>query len=451
MDLPKQIFKSYDIRGIYPDELNEEVAKEIALLFLSFVSRQLDKTPTELKILVAKDIRNSSSALSTAFIKQFVNKGVTVYDLALAPIDMVYMGIGKYPEYDAGVIVTASHNPGKYGGFKMAIKNANWVRGIDLLNENLIRQKFEDQSGAWKELDLWSEYLKHIFSFVDISKIKPLKIVVDAGNGMAGIVIQRIMEFLPQVELISLFFEPDGDFPNRDPNPLNPGAFEKLAEKVKLEKADVGIMFDADADRIFLVDEQGRFLKGDETILVLAKQLLNRQLGAGIVYNLISSKNVPQAIVQMGGRPIRSEVGYVNMGKHMREENGLMGGEVSGHYSFAENYYYDSGFISFLMILEAMSTENFKLSEFIDHYSYWQKAPDLNLEIEDKDEALEKIREVYEDRILDEIDGITVEFDDVWFNVRPSNTEALLRLTVEAKSLDLALKKQEELMKIIST
>jgi len=449
MELNKNIFKSYDIRGIYPQELNLEVAQEVALLFLSLVSKRTGKNPEDLKIVLAKDIRNSSEFLAQAMKDALISKGVEVNDIGLMSVDAIYFAVGKY-NYDGGIMVTASHNPSEYGGYKLVSQGVQWVRGVQLWEHRKDKKDFPDsKKGQVKTKDIWEDYLQYIFSFVNKEKIKPLKVVVDAGNGMAGIMISKIVKKLPQIELVPLFFEPDGAFPNRSPNPLTENAYQQLSQKIKEEKADIGFIFDADADRIFIVDENGRFLKGDETLIVLAKQVLDKNPGAGIVYNLICSKNVPEFIIKNNGRAIRSEVGYVNMGDHMEKENGFMGGEVSAHFSFKDNYYSDSGFIAFLMALESMSEKNFKISDFIDKNKNWHKAEDINLEIEDKKGALEKIKAHYQENILDEIDGITVEFPEWWFNVRPSNTEPLLRVTIECRNKKDIEKRKKEVMDII--
>ncbi len=449
MNLLKQIFKSYDIRGIYPDELNEENAQEIALLFLSLVSKRTGKNPEDLKIVLAKDIRNSSEILAQAMKNTLISKGVQIDDVGLMSVDSIYFAVGKY-NYDGGVIVTASHNPGEYGGYKLVSRGVQWIRGVQLWEHRAEKKDFPDlENGQVKQIDIWEDYLKHIFSFVNKEKIKPLKVVVDAGNGMAGIMISQIIKKIPQIELIPLFFEPDGTFPNRSPNPLTKNAYNKLSQKIKKEKADIGFIFDADADRVFIVDENGRFLKGDETLIVLAKQALEKNPGAGIVYNLICSKNVSEFIIKNKGRAIRSEVGYVNMGEHMEKEDGFMGGEVSAHFSFKDNYYADSGFIAFLMALEAISEPDFKISDFIDENKNWHKAEDINLEIENKIKALEKIKTHYTKNILDEIDGITVEFTDWWFNVRPSNTEPLLRVTIECRNKEEIENRKKEVLSVL--
>ncbi len=449
MKLNKDIFKSYDIRGIYPDELNEENAQEVALLFLSLVSKRTGKKPDDLKIVIGKDIRNSSKVLEKVMMDTLISKGVKIDNIGLMSVDVIYFAVGKL-EYDGGIMVTASHNPGEYGGYKMVSKGVEWVRGIELWDHRNEKVNFIDSDkGVLNSIDIWDDYLDHIFSFIDKDKIKPMKIVVDSGNGMAGIMVSKIVELLPQIELIPLFFEPDGSFPNRNPNPLTAGAADELCAKVKEENADAGFIYDADADRVFLIDENGTFLRGDQTLLVLVKQILEKNPGAGIVYNLICSKNIKETIEKMGGRAIRSEVGYVNMGKHMKNQDGIMGGEVSAHFSFRDNYYADSGFIAFLLALQSMSEDGFKLSEFIEKNENWHRAAEVNLSINNKEVALDKIREHYKENILDEIDGITVEFEDWWFNVRPSNTEPLLRVTIECQNENDIKGKLEEVLNIV--
>lgn len=447
--LQKQVFKSYDIRGIYPDELDDDGAHEIGLIYLSLICKRTGKNPEDLKIFIARDIRNSSENLCKAIIDVLISKGVKVYDAGLMSVDVIYFAVGYYG-YDGGIMVTASHNPGSYGGFKMISSGVEWVRGGDLWNHKDEMTIFEDREGIVEETDIWREYLDHIFSFVDVSKIKKLKIVVDSGNGMAGIMIPKILERLPQIELVPLFFEPDGNFPNRNPNPLGEGAYQKLSERVILEHADIGFIYDADSDRVFLVDENGKFLPGDDVLLVLAKQIVERNPGAGVVYNLVSSKNVKEFMERNGGRAVRSEVGYVNMGVHMKEENCIMGGEISAHFSYAKNYYSDSGYISFLIILETISEEGFKLSEFLRANKRWYRFPEIVLPAGNIEKMLGNIRNYYKENIFDEIDGITVEFSNWWFNVRASNTEPILKVTIEVLSDVDFERRKDEVMNILN-
>jgi phosphomannomutase len=450
--MEKSIFKAYDIRGIYPSDLNEETAKFIAQAFVNFLSKKLNKKSTDLKIVLGRDIRKASGGLSEAIIKVFLDNGLMIDNLDLISTNDYFFALGKY-DYDGGIMVTASHNPPAYGGFKMAYKqndDFHFISGKDLLSEveKISELKSFDLAGQELAKNIFADHLKHVLSFVDLQNIKPLKIVVDTGNGMNVLMMEKILEVLP-CKVTPLFFELDSNFPNRPPNPLAENATEKIAAKIKEVQADLGLMFDVDGDRMFLVDEQGNLLRGDVTILLLAKVLLAKYPGAGIAYNLICSHSVKDLITAWGGKPIRSEVGYMNLARHMKESGGVMSGEVSGHFAFKDNFYSDNAFIAMLLALEAISLDTRKVSEIAKDFVLYHKNEELNLSVADIPSALAKIRKCYQENILDEIDGITVEFDSWWFNVRASNTEPLLRITVEANTPDLLKEKTEELRQII--
>lgn len=455
MNLNPKIFKSYDIRGIYPSEINEEAAGLIAQAYLKFLSQKFNKPIKELKIAVGRDVRKSSGPLINEIIKIFLEYGVSVDDLGLISTNDFYFGVGFY-KYGGGLMVTASHNPPEYGGFKMVTLNQEFS-SIEYISGKSLYQKLmelqfpineEKIPGILKQKDITEDHLKHVLSFIDITKIKPFKVVVDTGNGMMGILIPKIFEKLP-CKLIPLFSELDGRFPNRPPNPLIEGAADKVIKKVLAEKADLGVIYDTDGDRMFLIDEQGGFIRGDMTLLLLAKAMLEKNLGAGVVYNLICSHAVPELVKKWGGKPIRSEVGYRNLAEHMRQEGGLMSGEVSAHFAFKKNFYADSGFIALVLALQTISEDGRKLSEIIKDYNLYARGDEINIEVEDIPKELKKIRSYYKENIRDEFDGITVEFADWWFNVRPSNTEPFLRITVEAKNKVELKKHQEELLNII--
>jgi len=456
MNLNPKIFKAYDIRGIYPSEINEETAELIAQTYLKFLSERIKKPISQLKITVGQDNRQASRPLANKFIETLLQYGVTVDNLGLISVNDLYFAVGHY-QYDGGVMATASHNPPEYGGFKMVLLNPDFSDSIEFINGQALYQKLqslefplsdEQLPGIIKDKDISQDHLNHILSFVDIKKIKPLKVVVDTGNGTMTILIPKLFEKLP-CQLIHLFPELDGRFPNRPANPLTLGAADKIRRKVLEEKADVGVIYDVDGDRMFLVDEQGKFIRGDMILLLLAKELLKKTPGAGIVYNLICSHAVPELVAKWGGKPIRSEVGYRNLAEHMRKENGILSGEVSAHFAFKNNFYADSGFIALVLVLEAISEDSRKLSEIIKEYNLYARGDEINIEVDDIKAELEKIRKHYKGNIRDEIDGITVEFNDWWFNVRPSNTEPLLRVTVEAKNQEELKKRQEEILNII--
>ncbi len=444
MKINPSIFKSYDIRGIYPADLNEETAYLIGRGFVEYTGVK--------KVVVGRDMRLSSPTLFEALTKGIIEQGADVYNIGEVPAECLYFTVGFY-DYEAGIMITASHNPKEYNGFKMIKKEKNGltlvIRGKGILGvvEKSDFLKSENK-GDIKEIDIWQDYLKHIFSFVDISKIKPFKVVVDAGNGMAGKVIPQLASKLP-IEVISLNFDLDGNFPAHSSNPLLEGVTDQISQEVLDKKADFGFIFDGDADRIFLIDERGEFVRADITLLLLAKYFLEREPGVAIAYNIICSKAVPEFIKKCSGKPIRTKVGFVNVQKGIFKNNGVMGGELSGHYCFRDNFYLDSGFIAFLILLQVISKSGKKVSEMMAELSPYAKASEINFEIKDKQGILNKIKEKYSDGKQDYLDGVTVEYDDWWFNLRPSQTEPLLRLTIEAETEELLEKKKKELSSFI--
>ncbi len=401
MNLNPKIFKSYDIRGIYPTDINKEVAKLIAQTYLKYLAEKLEKPIKDLKIAVGRDVRKSSEPLINEVIKIFLEYGASVDDLGLISTNDFYFGVGFY-KYDGGLMVTASHNPPEYGGFKMVTLNQEF-NSIEYISGKSLYQKLmelqfpineEKIPGILKQKDITEDHLKHVLSFIDITKIKPFKVVVDTGNGMMGILIPKIFEQLP-CQLIPLFQELNSKFPNRPPNPLIDGAVDKVSQKVLEEKVDLGIIYDADGDRMFLIDEQGNFIRGDMTLLLLAKAMLKKNPGVGIVYNLICSHAVPELVKKWGGKPIRSEVGYRNLAEHMQKEGGLMSGEVSGHFAFKNNYYADNGVIALVLALQTISEDGRKLSEIIKDHNLYARGDEINIEVDDIPAKLNKIRDYY--------------------------------------------------------
>ncbi len=440
MNFSDNIFKAYDVRGIYPDELNEEAARAVGAAIASLLGNKG-------RAVVGRDMRLSSPQLHQSLINGLRSGGMSVDDIDMVPIDAVYFAVGKHG-YDVGVMVTASHNPPQYNGFKIMRRGTRWVRGSEI-KEHIKAAPATATEGGFNLFDVWPTYLEHVLSFVNLKNLKPLRVVVDAGNGMSGKAIPLLFAKLP-FQLEPLFFELNGAFPNRPSNPLLPEASRACAERVHEKKADVGIMFDGDTDRIFFLDEKGKFVPADVTMLLLAKEILRQQPGGGIAYNLICSRAVPEFIKSWGGKPIRTAVGYVNVSQALLHQGALMGGELSAHYSFRSNYSSDSGMIAALMVLELLSQENKPLSELVRELSPYAKSPEVNLEVEDKDKILNKIKNHFADAQIDELDGVTVEYQDWWCNVRPSNTEPLLRVTVEAKTPELLASKQAEVLEVIN-
>ena len=437
------IFKSYDVRGIYPGELNEGAAFAVVRAFVKHTNVK--------NVVVGHDARLSSPALFNALCAGLLVEGAKCISIGQMPTEGLYFAVGNY-DFEGGIMITASHNPKEYNGFKMMTKgkHINWIRGKDLLPSVVLEDVYKNSDGEVTAFDIWPDYLQLMDSFFDASSIKPFTVAVDASNGVIGAVIEKIKGKLP-VEIIPLNFEPDGNFPNHSPNPLEEGVSHQIAEKIKQEKADLGFMFDGDADRIFLVDEHGMQVSADVVLLLLAKHFLKKNPGMGIAYNLICSKSVPEFVKKWGGVPIRTQVGFVNVREGMIKNNGIMGGELSAHYCFRDYFYMDSGMVVFLTLLQIISSEGKSVSEIVRELSIYAPPFQKNFKIDDKDAMLQKVKAKYAEGKQDYLDGVTVEYKDWWFNLRPSNTEPLLKLTVEANTIELLEEKKKELVEFIIT
>jgi phosphomannomutase len=360
------------------------------------------------------------------------------------------MAVAKQ-DFAGGIMVTASHNPKEYGGMKMVLSGMEWVRGTEI--QRVVEQlssPVNKESGKQVEHDIWGDYIEHVLSFVDLDKISPMKVVVDAGNGMAGLAIPKITERLP-IEVVPVHFELDGNFPGRESNPLLPGAAEAAADMIKSEGAHFGVLFDGDTDRLMFVDELGNLIQADTTLILLAQHFLKKHPGKAIAYNAICSKAVPEFVEKFGGRAVRTKVGFINVSRGLVDNDGVMGGEVSAHYSFADNHYADSGMIAFVIMLQLLSAADKPLSELVAEFNPYHRGDEVNLTIGQTDAVLEKIKEQYSNAEIDELDGVSVHYDDWWFNVRPSNTEPLLRITVEANSKELMESNRQKLVEFIES
>jgi len=436
-----KIFKAYDIRGVYPSELNEEAAYLIGRAFARLSNAK--------RITVGSDMRLSGPVLKRGLIRGITDEGVSVKDIGLVPIDAIYFCVGKLKD-EAGIMVTASHNPTEYNGFKAVYRGVIAADSAELLGEiKNLPTEISQKKGEVLAEDVIPEYIEHVLSFVDVDKIKPFKVVIDAGNGMAGKIMPLLTTGLP-LNVIPLNFKVDGSFPAHPSNPLLPESQKQACEAVVKEKADFGIIMDGDTDRLVFIDEKGNFIPSDITLLLLAKLFLEKEPGAGIVYNIICSKAVPEFVKEWGGRPLLSKVGYDSVTALMREQKGIMGGELSSHYSFRDNSYSDSGFIAFVILLQLLSNHDQPLSEIVKPFQKYFKSAELNFKVEDKEGIIQKIKNKYTDGKQNFLDGITVNYEDWWFNVRPSNTEPLLRLTVEADAEEVLAEKKEELTKVIT-
>lgn len=447
MKVNDSVFKSYDIRGVYPLDLDKDFAFSLGKALVNYTAAK--------NIAVGYDARLSSPELFNYLTKGIVEAGANVLNLSMVPTECVYFAVSFLKDCDAGIMITASHNPKEYNGFKMLQKERDRVLVIrgQSIKEDMIKTDVAfsaaEKKGIIKNIDIWEKYFSHIFSSVKPDKIKPFKIVIDGGNGVAGIVIEKLRDMLP-IEIIGLNLSPDGNFFNRSPNPLAPGASAEAKRALIKEKADFGFLFDGDADRIFLMDERGDLVRADITLLFLAKYFLDKIPSSSIIYNIICSKAVPEFIKKWGGNPIKSKVGFVNIRETMMKNKSVLGGELSGHYSFKDNFYFDSGFLAFLILLEMFSKEKRKISELVKELSLYVKGEEINFKADDKEGIIKKVEQNYPDGKKDFLDGLTVRYNDWWFNLRPSNTEPLLRLTIEADNKSLFEQKKKELIDFLS-
>jgi len=421
------LFKAYDIRGVVPDELNPDIAYRIGRALVTYLGVD--------NVCVGRDMRISGQVLATALIDGIRDQGADVTDIGLISTDGLYFAVGKFG-FSAGVMVTASHNPAEYNGFKLCKSEARPLsldEGIGEIRDLVLANEFSEpeRRGDLIERDVTDEFVDHALSMIDVESVTPMRIAVDAGNGMAGKVLPRVFERLPG-ELIPLFFELDGTFPNHEANPIEPENTRDLRAAVVAHNLDMGVAFDGDADRMFLIDDNGEFVGGDMVTAMVAQSLLRKNPGSAVVYNLICSRTVPELIEREGGRPIRSRVGHSFIKAHMRREDAIFGGEHSGHFYFRDNWYADSGLIAFLTVLELLSADGRSVSEYLKPIDTRFRSGEINSEVADVDGTLAKVREAFADGELDELDGLTISYPTWWFNLRASNTQPLLRLNVEA-------------------
>src|SRR5918997_686095 len=444
------IFKAYDIRGVYPESLDEGVASDIGRAFVA----HLDLSGS--RVVVARDMRLSGEALKKAFIEGVTEAGADVLDLGLVSTDALYFAVGHLEE-PGGAMITASPNPKDYNGFKLCREDAialSGEQGIGQIRDLITSGKLPEPAeypGSVEESDITEDYANHCLTFINSEGVRPLKIVVDPGNGMAGKMLPPIFEKLP-FDYASMYFELDGSFPNHPPNPIEPENMEELQERVKSEGADFGVAFDGDADRCFVVDEKGVTISGDLLAALVAKNILEKEPGATILYSAVCSKAFPELVASEGGRAIRTKAGHSIIKPQMREYDAAFGGEHSGHFYFRDNYFADSGIIAMLTVAELVARQDGPLSELLDPIDPYVRSGEINSEVEDQSATLERVENHYAERDgaeIDHLDGLTVGFGDWWFNLRPSNTEPLLRLNVEAKDRETMERVRDELLDLI--
>ncbi len=439
------IFKAYDVRGVVPDQLDEGVAGRVGAAFARFAADDGAR-----RVLVARDMRPSGVALSRAFAEGVTGQGLDVVELGLASTDLIYFAAGKL---DApGAMFTASHNPAQYNGIKLCLGGARPV-GQDT---GLARIKADteaglppaDTTGSTSSQDLLGAYADHVRSFADPAVLRPLRIVADTANGMGGLVAPAVFEGLP-FEVDYLYPELDGTFPNHPADPIQAENLRDLQARVVELGADVGLAFDGDADRVFLVDERAQPVSGSLTTALVASGVLDKHPGATILHNLICSKAVPEIVREKGGTPIRTKVGHSFIKQVMLETGAIFGGEHSGHYYFRENYRADSGLVATMVVLEQLCAAAVPLSELLEPLDRYADSGEINSTVNDPTAVIDRISEAYADAEQDRLDGLTVDYGPWWFNLRPSNTEPLLRLNLEAPTREECEARTAEVLNLI--
>ncbi len=424
----ESVFKSYDVRGIFPSEINVDLAYKIGRCFVPLLGAK--------RIVVGRDMRPSGEDLFAALARGATEAGADVVSIGLVSTDALYFAVGKYG-FDGGVMITASHNPAKYNGMKFTRSEAQAISfegGLREIRDRILADDLPPKAartGTISERFVLDDFAEHALSFVDRSKIKPFKIAIDAGNGMAGATVPHVFKALP-CTVVPLFFELDGNFPNHPASPIEPENMLDLQAAVRKHGCDLGVAFDGDADRMFLVDERGELIDGSTVTALVAISTLKRYPGAKILYNLICSRSVPEQILAHGGVPIRSQVGHSIIKKIMRDNDVVFGGEHSGHFYFRDNWYADSGMIALMSCLELFSESPTTVSATIAPIDTRYRSGEINTHVEDTQETLRRLAEAHADAEIDHLDGLTISYPHWWMNIRPSNTEPLLRLNVEA-------------------
>ena len=447
MEVNPKIFKAYDIRGIYPTELDEKVAYAIGRAFVTFIKTD--------RVTVGRDMRLSSPAMFDALTRGLMDSGADVVNIGMVSTDQYYYACATLG--GAGIMVTASHNPKDYSGFKMVKQMPQLLSGDEGIQD--LRQIIEKDAyvkatrkGKMTEKDLTNDFVEMVLSLIDVKSVAPLKVIADTGNGMVGPILTKVYSRLPNVELTGMYLEPDGNLPNHGLDPLQPENRAELQRRVALEGADVGFAFDGDGDRFFTIDDRGEFVSGDFMTAVMGSYLLEKYPGSKIVHDVRASWAVPDLITAAGGTPLMERVGHAFFKARMSREGAIFGGEVTGHYYFKDFFYADSGILPSLVIVEMLSKKKTKMSELLRPLeSTYFISGEINTRISDDPKAkMAQIVDTFgKGAKIERLDGVSVTFGDWHFNVRPSNTEPLLRLNLEAKSKALMEQKRDAVLEVI--
>jgi phosphomannomutase len=432
---PAGIFKAYDIRGLYGSEMDESTAHAIGRAFARVLGRLRGKQPRELRVGLGRDMRLTAPAMAAELRDGLIFEGATVLDAGMVATEMLYHLVGSR-QLDGGAMVTASHNPKAYTGVKLVREGALPLSGDAGIGD--VKAEIEaglghaPGGGSFEEVDVWEEFRAHALSFIDPANVRAMKVVVDGGNGMGGPMVGPILERLP-LQLEEMYFKPDGEFPDHEPNPLLEENRQMIVERVTATGADLGIAWDGDADRCFFIDASGEFCDGDFICALLARAALGKNPGATILYDPRSSRAVPDLVAAEGGRSDLSRVGHAFFKARMREEQAVFGGEVSGHYYFRDFWNADSGTIPALLMLELLSLDGRGLGELMEEFrSRYFISGEINSEVADPAAKMAEIERRYADARIAKLDGVSVDYEDWHFNLRPSNTEPLLRLNLES-------------------
>jgi phosphomannomutase len=433
--VPPEIFKAYDVRGIYGDQIDGDVAELIGRGFVRVLGGLADKPTSDLRVGLGRDVRLTAPELSARYREGMTAEGATVLDAGMVGTEMLYYLVGSR-DLDGGLMCTASHNPKAYTGAKLVKRGAIALSGDAGIQDirRLIEQGLDDPpgGGSVEEVEIYAEFHEAALKFIDPAAVKPLRVVVDGGNGMAGPMVGPLLERLG-LDLVATCWEPDGNFPEHEPNPLLEENRRFIIDKVRAEGADLGIAWDGDADRCFFIDETGEFVAGDFLTTLLGSSIVRKEPGATILYDVRASWAVRDTVEAAGGTALMNRVGHAFFKTRMREENAAFGGEVSGHYYFRDFYCADSGTVPALLLLELLSMEGKTMAQLLEPYrSKYFISGEINSEVSDQQAKMKEIAAQYSDARQYTLDGISVEYDDWHFNVRPSNTEPLLRLCLES-------------------